>query len=392
MALYTFTDLRSPRDIPTNKKYLYTQLQAKDFPVLSWGDTSVPSGLVEIEAQGLTEFQNAAKATLDSGFNEFAIGDALAVLSQQVYDNMQLTGTQLIGRLTLTDGGGGPFTVSASSMTFSGGVGNLLFDGIPDPNTGIDAVALPRNGTVFVWVRAREVCGKYNLASGTLRGFVRGVLPGVSVTNPGNWLSITGAVQGADAEGVDSLRARNRTKWGTLGVGSPPSAYENMARNADSSVSRVAVYTNLDLADPGTVFVLLASSAGAVAPQTVVNVQNRIAPQRIGGKNIPATAKAVAASAANNTIPVTGKLYVAGAANTPAFLAQIGANVSQFEQSLKIGAKVAWARVLEAVTYAAGLDPSIIQDVTDFSPSVDIQQAYTQVAKFDLTGLQLISV
>jgi len=392
MALYTFSDLRSPRDVPTNKKYILQQLQAKDFPVASWGDTSVPSGLVEVEANTLTEFQTAAKATLDSGFSEFAVDDALTVLSDQLYQNTRLAGQQLIGRLTLTDGGGGPFNFSASSVSFSGGVGNLMFDGIPDPSTGLDQLTLPRNGTQYVWVRARGVGAKYNLASGTLRNFVRGILPGVAVTNPSNWISVDGAVQGADAEGTDSLRARNRTKWGTLGVGSPPSAYENRARAADSTITRVSVYTNLDLADPGVVSVLLAGAAGGVAPQTVVNVQNAIAPQRIGGPNIPATAKAIAASATNHSIAVSGKLYVAAAANTPAFLAQIGANVSTFEQSLRIGAKVAWARLLEAVTYAAGLDPSIIQDVTDFSPSADVLQSYTQVAKFDLTGLQLISV
>lgn len=391
---FTFADLRTPLSVAVNKTNLYNQLSANGFTAaLSWEDTSVPSALVEIDADALTNFQQATQAVLYSGFSEWATGDALAEHSRQVYNNQKRTGTRAIMRVRLTDGGAGPFTIDPTAISVSVGDGGLTFDGVLDPTgaTG-NQINLPLNGSASIYVQATAVGAAYNVAAGTIDTLARGVLPGVSVTNPPDALSAPGSVQGADVEKDDALRARNRTQWGTLGMGSPPIAYENWVRGADVSITRVAVYTNVDMLDPGTVTILIAGSAGALGPTAVLAAQNAVAPATIGGSKIPETARAIVASAVNNVVPVIANLYVQAEYNTTAFHLLVFDAVDAFESALVIGGKISWARLQEVVLSPAGTSAGIITDADWLSPLTDQIQAYYQVAIFDLTQLVFISV
>lgn len=391
---YTFADLRAPKDLATNKQALYNGLVANGFTqALSWEDGSAPSALVEIESDGLCDLQQGTKQILDSGFNEWAVGDALAAVSDQVYGNEKRNGQQLIGVLTLTDHGAGPFTFDPTSVSVSVGQGGLTYDGIPDPTGATTGnITVPLNGSATMYIQATAVGSAYNVAAGTINTFARGSMPGVTVTNASDWLDRAGTQAGADVESDDSLKARNRSQWGTLGVGSPSSAYESMVRDADVTITRVSVFSNIDLLDPGTVTVVIAGDAGAVPPATILAAQNAVAPAQVGGVNIPETARAVVISAANNTIPVNAILYIQSEYNTTAFQQQIIANVVAFQKSLKIGSKVSWIRLQEAITEIAGLSGDVIPDVQWNSPTADIQQLYYQVAVFDLTNLVFQSV
>lgn len=391
---YTFADLRSPKDLATNKAAYYQALVANGFTnALSWEDGSTPSALIEIESDALCDFQQGTKQILDSGFNEWARGDALAAISDQVYGNEKRAGQQLIGIITLTDGGAGPFTFDPTSESFSIGQGGNVYDGIPDPTGTVTGnITLPQNGSCKVFVKATDVGASFNAAVGTINTFARGPLPGVTVTNASDWLSQLGTQPGADAESDDSLKARNRSQWGTLGVGSPAGAYESLARDADVTITRVSVFSNIDMLDPGTVTVIVAGDGGALSPSVVLAAQNNIAPAQIGGTNIPETARCIVASASNFTIPVVATLYIQSEYNTPAFQAQIIANVATFQKAIPIGGKVSWVRLQEAITEIAGLSADIIPEVDWVSPAVDVQLLYYQVAVFDLSGLVFQSI
>lgn len=391
---YTFADLKTPKDVVTNETALYQALIDNGFTqALSWEDGSTPSALIEIDADALTNFQLATQATLFSGFNDWASGDALTEHSRQIYQNDRRDGTQAIIRLQLTDTGNGPFIFDPTTTAFSQGQGGLLYNGISDPTQSTpQQVTVPLNGSAYVYVEASDVGMKFNAAIGSINTFAKGSLPGVVVTNPSDGQTAAGTVVGSDAEQDPSLQARNRTQWSTLGVGSPPPAYENWARAADVSITRVEVFPNLDLLDPGVVSVIIAGASGGLPPQTVLAAQNNIAPNLVGGTKIPETAKCIVSSAQNNSIPIIANLYIAGAYNTPAFQAQILANILAFQAALRIGAKISWVRVQEVTTEIAGLDPEqILIDADWLSPLQDLVQAYYQVAVFDTTQLNFIS-
>ena len=394
---YTFADLQTPRDRATVKLSLYQDMMDQGFAsVQSWEDGTVPSALIETEAGAIANFELARREELHSGLNEWATGDALTEHSRQVYGNERRDGKRTIMRLLLTDGGAGPFTFDPSSTSFSVGKGGLLYDGIPNPTLapGVSSqLTLPLNGSVHVYVSAAKEGIAYNVAVGRVDTFARGVLPGVSVSNPSDALTAPGTVPGADPEGDGSLKPRNRAQWGTLGTGSPRPAYEKWARDSDVAITRVETFRNIDLLDPGTVTVLIAGDAGALPPAVVLTAQNAIAAGQIGGVRIPETARCVVSSAVNVTIPVTGTVYVPGEYNTTAFQTKVFANVRTLEKGYRIGAKISAARLKEAVCFIAGLDPNVIVTVSeDFAPAKDVQQIYYTVAQFDLSGLLFVSV
>lgn len=399
MPLYTFEDLLTPRSHFDCKTKIYADLMDPEIVTpeglqtpYSWQDGSLPTALVEVEANGLVELDRAAEVTLRSGFNDWAEGAALKEHSRQVYQNFPLEGRRSIIQVTLTDGGGGPWSFSSTSVSFSVGAGGTLFDGIPDPNNGQTQYTLSRNGSVRIFVQGHEVGGgAYNPAVGAIDTFARGALPGVSVTNAPGSQSVLGAQLGSDEEQTPALRRRNETKWATRGAGSPLAAYENWARGADVGVTRVAVLRNLNLLDPGTVTVLIAGDSGALPPATVQKVQKAISERQVGGPRIPGTARAVVQTVVDNVIAVSGKFFVEATLNQPSFRAQIEKNAVTFQSSLPIGGFISCERLLEVLTSIAGLSAGVILDVQDFRPNVDVTQRYNQAAVFDLTALQLIS-
>ena len=397
----TFAELTAPKTVAENKLILLTQLSTVGFGAFSWETGSVPSGLVEIQASALTDFQFAQKIIAEGGLNDTAIGDSLTLNSQQVYDNTRYTGLTTIGFVRITDtANAGPYTFQATSTSFSVGPGGLLFNGLYAAATGLPSVTLPKGGSVDVVVESDAVGSTYaQIGIGTLAFFARGVLPGVSVTNPSNWLTgYANLRQGTSVESDAQLQARNRAKWGTLGTGSPEKAYQAWAVTATADnplpqqVKKTVVYTNLDIFDPGRVDVIIAGSAGPLGPSTVAAVQNYIAPAQVGGSRIPETARAVVSSALANVVVISGILYVQATFNTPAFQASVVANVGAFFADLPIGALVSQERIIEVLLFPAGLSSGVIVDATITSPTSDITLAYNEVAVPDLTGLTFVSV
>lgn len=399
----TFAELRTPKSNAQNKTRLLGDLVSIGVQgVWSWDSGSVPSALVEIEARALTDYQAATKIVAEGGLNSTATGDALTLHAREVYENDRVPGRFTVARLLLTDAAfAGPFTFGAESCSFSVGQGGLLYHGTGGSRT------LPQGGSIYLDVISDAPGAQYaQVAVNAITFFARGVLPGVTVTNDATWLTGAGAQAGTSDESDERLRQRNAAQWGTLPAlmqaggtgpqgatasGVPAMGYKKWALDADPTVTRVAVHSNLDMLDPGRVDVILAGSAGAVPPGTVLAVQNAIAPSQIGGARIPETARCVASSAANVTVNVSGTIYVQREYNTAAFQAQIASDVGAYAASLDIGAYVSWERLLEVVIYRAGLSPGVIVDVQNFSPSADLQLAFNQVAQIAL-ALTLVSV
>ena len=391
----TFQSLRTPRTVAENKLDLLTQLSAVGFGAFSWETGSVPSGLVEIQASALTDFQYAQSYIANGSLNDPATDEALTQLSDQVYDNQRGPGLYTIGFVRLTDvANAGPYTFSATSVSFSVGPGGLLYNGLYAAATGGTSVTLPKGGAVDVVVQSVAVGVEYaQIGIGALTFFTRGVIPGVSVTNPSNWLTgYAGLQQGTSIETDAQLQDRNRSKWGSLGTGSPEKAYRYWAETADQQVKKCVVYSNFDIFDPGRVDVIIAGSSGPVGPSVVAAVQNYIAPAQIGGERIPETARAVVSSALGHVVTIAATLYVQATYNTAAFQATVLANVAAFFADLAIGALVSQERIVEVLLYPAGLSAGVITDAAITSPLADIQLAYNEVGVPDVTGVVFVSV
>jgi hypothetical protein len=284
MAIYTYAQLISPGDQASHKTAILQSLQDAGFTgAFTWQSGASPLAFVETQADSTTRFDNNAAILAKGGLSDEAEDDTLTVLSDQVYDNQRMIGRRTRGRLLLVDAASvGPFTFQAESTSFSIGRGGRLYNGYGG------TVTLPRGGQLLLNVESDGAGAIYALApAGTITYFARGVLPGVTVTNQTDWLSGAEAQVGTDDESDPRLRTRNRSKWGSLGAGSPESAYRSWALSADPQVQRVAVLANVNMLDPGVATVLIAGASGALGGSVVSAVQNAIAPAQTGERGPP---------------------------------------------------------------------------------------------------------
>lgn len=390
------------------KEGLYTNLNAIGVNgVYSWDTGSVPSSLVEMYAWSLFDLdysvaylaRGALNSTAESvsGQGDDGNTDQLSVLADEVYDNQRAGAKFTIGRVLLTDSANaGPWTFNPATVSVTVGRGGKRFDGFDYSATG--TVTLPRGGSVYLYIQSEAAGAAYSaLSLGAINTISRGNMSGVTVTNDATWLNFSGAQVGTDGESDITLRERNTTKWGLLGTGSPERAYRNRAMAVDpTSITRVGVFTNYDIFDPGRVDVVLAGPSGAVAIGVVQAVQNDLSTNQIGGDFIPETARVVVTSALNKTISVAGTVYVQKEINVAEFQAQVSADFATFAASHKIGGLplgiVSAERISAVLQYRAGLNAgAIVLDADTITPSTDTTLAYNEVPVFDLTGLVFVS-
>lgn len=400
-TIFTVDELLNPPTYDEVKTGVYDGLIAAGFTAIrSYSPESLPVCLVETESAAIDQANQTAAFIVQSGYNSLASGDALTRLSSELYRDTRLDGKRARGFVNIVDTRGvGPRTFSAASVSFSRGISGkqysgVVLAGVPDP------VVLPKFGTCRVYVEAVAEGAAYNASVGEINTMIRGIIPGVTVSNPANWQLDAFGVAGADAETDASLQRRNTTKWETNSQyktsTNTQGAYEHMARSASVEVTRVRVDTNLDLTDPGRADVTIAGPAGAVSAGTVTTVQLAIAPLQVGGGNIPETAKCVVTSAANLVVAVAGLVIVDATYNNATFKAQIVSDLQTWFGSFTIGGgklgKVSYDRILGILSYRAGLSNNVVLDATGITingGTGDLPIAYNQVPVPDLTGLTL---
>lgn len=397
----SLTDVTTATAYDAVKLEILQGIAAENPPIFSWESGSVPSSLVEIQAGAKTDYLAAQIVVVRGGQNSTASGDALTVQSDQVYDNQRVLGTYTTGYVTLTDvGSGGPYTFDATSLQLSAGANSSLqYRGLYAAVTGLTSTTLPRGGSVDVVVQAQDVGATYaQIGTGTLNFFVLGRIPGVSVRNPPDWLTKYDGQSGTDDEADTALRARNLANW-EVPAGSSADDYKTWAVDATASnvaaadrVTRCNVYTGSNIFDPGLVQVVIASSSGAVGGSVVTQVQDYIAPEKVGGFRVPETVKAVVSSAFTINVAVIATIKVQSTFNTAAFQAQVVANVQAYFADLPIGGLVSAERVIEVLLYQAGVGAGIIVDATVVSPGSDLQFGPLQVPVPSPITLTFVSV
>ncbi len=390
----TYANLRTPQLPAANTQRLVDQITTLGFGATSWSPTSMQQLLVNSQGRMLTEFQTAQKLVAENALLDVATGDSLAIHAQEVYNTPRLPGLYTIGYVLLTDvANAGPYTFTATSTSYSVGPGGLRYNGLYNADTGGTSVTIPKGSTARIVVQSQAIGSVYaTTPANSIQFFARGIIPGVSVTNPSNWLTrYTGLQQGTDIETDAHLQNRDRSKWGTLSCGSVAKAYQYWALTASQQVKKCSVYSNYYLQEPGRVDVILAGADSAVGADVVAAVQNYIAAAQIGGDRIPVTARCVVSSALQRNITITSTIYVQSAYNTPALQQLIEANVASYFTDLPIGGLVSRERIIEVLLYPAGLSAGVITDAFTTSPADDEVLAFNETASATV-NLTLISV
>jgi phage-related baseplate assembly protein len=230
---------------------------------------------------------------IGAGFLDEAEEDWLTLHAEQMYDVARVDATFATCSVTLTNGGGGSYTIEAGDLT----VRNSTTDATFRNTTG--GTLSPGPGTTLALdFTADESGAESSSAIGEVDEMVTALL-GVTCAN-------TTAAVGIDAQSDDSLREQCRDKLGALSPNGPRDAYSYVAKSYEltttAAVTRVRVF---DDTDTGDVQIYVAGSSGAITAPELALVEEAIVTYAV-----PICITPTVSNAANLTVAVTYSLWL----------------------------------------------------------------------------------
>lgn len=298
MPVFTLAQLTTPLTRAEVEAKIYEVIALRGTSTTSWKPGAVVRTMITACAIILSAFSELTALIARSGFLELASKQWLALVAWYVYGVEKEYATFAAGEVTLTNAGGGIYTIDP---------GDLI---VRNPTTGkqyrntspIDLAAL---ATLAVPVQAIEAGSSSSSGPHTITEFLTPLL-GVTVDN-------ALALVGRDDEEDPALRARCSEKLGSLSPMGPWDAYSYAARNATrpdgSKVGVTRVRTVKD--DSGNLAVYVASATGAV-PGTVGDLTSDlgIVDEAVQRWAAPLCVTATTASAAPVAIPVSYQVWL----------------------------------------------------------------------------------
>lgn len=279
--------LASPTGDEVLEKYL-SMLETIGVAARSWREGGGPRTILRIVANAQAELMTSLLAFVRAGFLETSEGGWLTLLAYSVYLVTRISATFATGTVTLTNAGGGIYTLLAGELV----VGNLLTG---KTYTNLADFTLNPGVSLPVDVRAIEQGSASNGIPGAVTKMVS-VLAGVTVTN-------AAAIVGSNEELDADLRARCLNRLAIIGGKGPRGAYAFAVKSAvRGDGSPVDINRQRIVPNPltGVVSVYVASPAGAPAgtdlPFIVAAIEQYARPDSVTAAVVAAAPVALTAS------------------------------------------------------------------------------------------------
>ena len=232
-------------------------------PVTSWQPGDPTRSLFQLEAKYLEMLETIVVGYIGSGFLDYATGEWLGILAQQMFNVTVPPATFAETTVVLTNAGGGVYDFEPGDLTFSNSTSGVTFRN----TTGGHLAATP--GTLTLTVVADVAGAASTSGAGEIDTLVTTLL-GVTCTNP------TAAV-GTDMQSAATTIQQCRNKLSSLSPNGPAGAYSFVALNPALTgiltVTQARVYPT---SDTGDVLIYVAGPSGAVSGGDVTAVQNAI--------------------------------------------------------------------------------------------------------------------
>jgi hypothetical protein len=329
----------------------------------------VPLTLADVDSQELADLTSLVAAIALGGYATTqpgvtgAAGSWLDLVAQNFYQLTRNASVATQGTVTLSDPqSAGPFTITAGQLWIADTPS--LASSTPYRYSNVAGGTLPKGGTLTLTVAAEQPGSVYNRPAGNLTTLLTS-LPGVTVSNASNWIT----VQGADPESDVALATRCQAQWSALGKGATAATYDLWARTASSEVTRTKVQQDGTVA--GQVDIYLAGAAGAVSAAAVTAVTNYIA------SRLPLCVVQSTAAATNLAATIAGTVYCFSASLTAA-QAAVAANLTALIAATPVGGTLYLSQVIEAINAPIGVRNSA--SVTINGSAADLVLTAAQVA------------
>lgn len=371
-TIYTLADLLSPETAADALDVLLTDLAAENFPTTAWDDFDPIVGLIRADARALSDLlqliSNVARAglvELSPGTDPGSPGDWLSLLARN-YGLGRFGSTFARIRATVTlSPTASPYTLTPGGLTIEHVAGGARYRYSSAPEfTGLIGA-----GSSLVVEFLAELPGTaHNRALANLVAPVQSI-PGMTValTDVGN--GTPQVIAGVNAERDESLRARIRGRWDTIGLQKTSLGLEFLARNTPSvatPITRVAVEAT-NPRGPNTVNVFVATDAGVPVPSDVALVRTYVRDRAAIGSDV----EVYGATAAPVSIAVTVRAPSAIAADVQEALRLA---IDQLILSIPLGGKLYLSQLIDALQdETAGVRnvdvATLVVTAPDMSPS-----------------------
>ncbi len=277
---------------------------ALGLPVSSWQAGDPTRSLFHVEAETLATLEATVAGYIGSGFLDYATGDWLKIVADQVYGVTVPEATAASCDVDLTNTSGFVYTIDEGDLTFKSTITGKTYRN----TTGGTLVAKvgATDGTLSVTVEADELGSDSSASVGEIDDMVTTLL-GVTCTN-------ALAAVGVDEQSEDTTRQQCRDRLGRLSPNGPREAYADVARDPDltgtSNITRVRSYGD---SATGDVTIYLAGPAGAVA-----EIDRALVEDAILEWATPLCITPTVLSCANSVIPITYSMSLYKSANVTA--------------------------------------------------------------------------
>ena len=268
MARLSIDDVTTPVTREQVESTIYDVLARVGVSTTSWKSGSPTRTMIAACAAVLAAFSQLMANVARSGFLELSSGEWLTLVAWYVYGVERRAADFASGVLTVTNTGGGIYTVDVGDLIARNGTSGATYR-----NTAaftLSAVTNPPGNVAQVSIAAVEAGSGSNADPGAINALVTTLL-GVTCSN-------AAAIYGADQETDSELRARCSETLGALSPMGPWDAYSSALRNATDPSGRNLGITRVSLVPDGygVVDCYAATSTGIVSPGDLVYAQEAV--------------------------------------------------------------------------------------------------------------------
>lgn len=233
---------------------------ALGLPVTSWVAGDPTRSLYHYVAEVLSTLESMAAGFVGSGFLDYATGDWLTLLADQIYNVQRVEATYASTTVRLANTGGGIFVIAPGDVVVKNSTTGKTY-------TNIDGGTLLGSPLNLDLVFTADESGSASSADATDIDTMVTTLLGVTCSNPT-------AALGLDEEADTSVRERCRAKLGTLSATGPRDAYDSVVRDS-TLTGNTEITRSRTVADSvtGDVTTYVAGASGAVSGAAVTAAQ-----------------------------------------------------------------------------------------------------------------------
>lgn len=252
--IFSIDELLKPVTQPEARDALYNVLARLEVDTTQWPPGAVTRAMTYANSMMFSALSELQAEIAKSGFLDYATGTWLRLIARLVYGVTPIDATFATGEVTLTNNGGGLYSVDAGDLVVANTVTGKTYKNLVGFDLGAGS-----GTTVTVSVIAEEAGSASNANSAEIGAFVT-QLTRVTVSNATALIAV-------DAESPAALRTRCREKLGALSPMGPWDAYAYAARTAktlDGTPSGI-IRTRVTRDGYGNLYLTVASATGVVA-------------------------------------------------------------------------------------------------------------------------------